>query len=163
MSPCLGQHSFYLSYSQENNLCSVCYLLLGGLVLFSSSTGVLTSNHLEAFPVFQSGLEFEAVFRSLTWFISRTSLFTLEESSALPNPGMLRLPGTLALLDCWSQNCRFGYRGSRAPSPRRKSGRCGPAVPLSALHHYSKSYVLGEQIRAQWKMFTGLLGSWNCD
>lgn len=110
------------------------YLLLGGLVLFSSSKGVLIHNNLRDFSVFQSGLGLKKCLWSLTWFISKTFFIShSKKTMPSPNPGMLRLPRTLALSTADPRTAGSGTGTPHAPLSSRESGCCGPAGTLSSL------------------------------
>lgn len=154
MSPCLGQHSFLIWFiPKKTTYVVVNYLLLGGLVLFSSSKGVLTQNNLRDFSVFQSGLGLKKCLWSLTWFISKTFLFQTWRKQRPPPiqeccvyPGHLRSRLLIPELQVRLQGLHMLH------SPAASPGAAVLLVHSPALHHYSKSYVLGEQIRAQWKI-----------
>lgn len=145
---------FFIWFIPKKTTCVVVnYLLLGGLVLFSSSKGVLTQNNLRDFSVFQSGLGLKKCLWSLTWFISKTFSFQTWRKQRPPPiqeccvyPGHLRSRLLIPALQVRLQGLHTLHAPAASP------GAAVLLVHSPALHHYSKSYVLGEQIRAQWKI-----------
>lgn len=129
------------------------YLLLGGLVLFSSSKGVLIHNNLRDFSVFQVDWVWRSVFGPWHGLSVKPFLFHTWRKQCPPPiqeccvyPGHLRSRLLIPELQVRVQGLHMLH------SPAASPGAAVLLVHSPALHHYSKSYVLGEQIRAQWKI-----------